>query len=88
MMAIRLAVKAAVDRCEHIDGIFHAAGMEMSQFIPKKERNAFELVVDVKVKGLRNLLAATEDRDYRYIFTFSSVTARFGRRGGRAEMAI
>jgi hypothetical protein len=75
------AVKAAVDKCERIDGIFHAAGMEMSQFIPKKERKAFELVVDVKVKGLRNLLAATKDRDYRYMFTFSSVTARFGNQG-------
>ncbi|MDZ7664000.1 MAG: beta-ketoacyl synthase N-terminal-like domain-containing protein [Desulfotignum sp.] len=75
------AVKAAVDACERIDGIFHAAGMEMSQFIPKKERKAFELVVDVKVKGLRNLLAATKDRDYRYMFTFSSVTARFGNQG-------
>jgi hypothetical protein len=75
------AVKAAVDRCDRIDGIFHAAGMEMSQFIPKKERKAFELVVDVKVKGLRNLLAAAKDRDYRYLFTFSSVTARFGNQG-------
>ncbi|MCF8074863.1 MAG: SDR family NAD(P)-dependent oxidoreductase, partial [Desulfotignum sp.] len=75
------AVKAAVDQCERIDGIFHAAGMEMSQFIPKKERNAFELVVDVKVKGMRNLLAAARDREYRYMFTFSSVTARFGNQG-------
>ncbi len=75
------AVKAAVEQCDRIDGIFHAAGMEMSQFIPKKERKAFELVVDVKVKGLRNLLAATRDRDYRYMFTFSSVTARFGNQG-------
>ncbi|MCP4673871.1 MAG: KR domain-containing protein, partial [Desulfobacula sp.] len=31
------AVKAAVDKYEKIDGIFHAAGMEMSQFIAKKE---------------------------------------------------
>ncbi|HSL60258.1 MAG TPA: beta-ketoacyl synthase N-terminal-like domain-containing protein, partial [Desulfotignum sp.] len=75
------AVKKAVDACEHIDGIFHAAGMEMSQFIPKKERKAFELVVDVKVKGMRNLLAAARNRDYRYFFTFSSVTARFGNQG-------
>ncbi len=37
--------------------------------------------MDVKVKGLRNLLAAAEDRDYRYMFTFSSVTARFGNQG-------
>jgi 3-oxoacyl-(acyl-carrier-protein) synthase/acyl carrier protein/NAD(P)-dependent dehydrogenase (short-subunit alcohol dehydrogenase family) len=75
------AVKAAMDRHDKIDGIFHAAGMEMSQFIPKKELWAFELVVDVKVKGLRNLLAAAEGRDYRYFFTFSSVTARFGNEG-------
>jgi acyl transferase domain-containing protein/NAD(P)H-dependent flavin oxidoreductase YrpB (nitropropane dioxygenase family)/acyl carrier protein/NAD(P)-dependent dehydrogenase (short-subunit alcohol dehydrogenase family) len=75
------AVKKAVDACERIDGIFHAAGMEMSQFIPKKERTAFERVVDVKVKGLRHLLAAAKEREYRYFFTFSSVTARFGNQG-------
>ncbi|WDP92222.1 MAG: acyltransferase domain-containing protein [Desulfobacter sp.] len=75
------AVKKAVDSCERIDGIFHAAGMEMSQFIPKKELWSFELVVDVKVKGMRNLLRATKDLDYKYFFTFSSVTARFGNQG-------
>jgi len=75
------AVKKAVDACDRIDGIFHAAGMEMSQFIPKKELWSFELVVDVKVKGMRNLLRATRDREYKYFFTFSSVTARFGNQG-------
>jgi len=53
----------------------------MSQFIAKKELWSFELVVDVKVKGMQNLLKATEDRDYKYFFTFSSVTARFGNEG-------
>ncbi|MBU0973189.1 MAG: acyltransferase domain-containing protein, partial [Proteobacteria bacterium] len=75
------AVKKAVDSCDRIDGIFHAAGMEMSQFIPKKERWSFELVVDVKVKGMRNLLEAARKREYKYFFTFSSVTARFGNQG-------
>ncbi|MEH0020268.1 MAG: beta-ketoacyl synthase N-terminal-like domain-containing protein [Desulfobacter sp.] len=75
------AVEKAVASCDRIDGIFHAAGMEMSQFIPKKELWSFELVVDVKVKGMRNLLRATRDRDYKYFFTFSSVTARFGNQG-------
>ncbi|MCD4742487.1 MAG: KR domain-containing protein, partial [Desulfobacteraceae bacterium] len=75
------AVKNAVDKYDKIDGIFHAAGMEMSQFIPKKELWSFELVVDVKVKGMRNLLKATEERNYKYFFTFSSVTARFGNEG-------
>jgi len=75
------AVKKAVDKYDKIDGIFHAAGMEMSQFIPKKELRAFELVVDVKVKGIQNLLKAAQGRDYKYFFTFSSVTARFGNEG-------
>ena len=75
------AVKAAVDKYDRIDGIFHAAGMEMSQFIAKKELWSFELVVDVKVKGMRNLLSAFKDRSYKYFFTFSSVTARFGNEG-------
>ncbi len=75
------AVKAAVDAHEGIDGIFHAAGMEMSQFIPKKQLWSFELVVDVKVKGMLNLIEAFKDREYRYFFTFSSVTARFGNEG-------
>ena len=75
------AVKKTVDTYDKIDGIFHAAGMEMSQFIAKKELWSFELVVDVKVKGMQNLLKATEKRDYKYFFTFSSVTARFGNEG-------
>jgi len=75
------AVKAACDKYDKIDGIFHAAGMEMSQFIPKKELWSFERVVDVKVKGMINLLQAFKDREYKYFFTFSSVTARFGNEG-------
>ena len=75
------AVTAAVNKYDKIDGVFHAAGMEMSQFIAKKELWSFELVVDVKVKGMRNLLQALKDREYKYFFTFSSVTARFGNEG-------
>ncbi|MCP3874205.1 MAG: KR domain-containing protein, partial [Desulfobacteraceae bacterium] len=75
------AVKAVVDKYDKIDGVFHAAGMEMSQFIAKKELWSFELVVDVKVKGMRNLLNAFKEREYKYFFTFSSVTARFGNEG-------
>ncbi|MCG8688444.1 MAG: phosphopantetheine-binding protein, partial [Desulfobacterales bacterium] len=75
------AVQKAVEAAGHFDGIFHAAGMEMSQFIPKKELWSFELVVDVKVKGMRNLLRAAQKKDYKYFFTFSSVTARFGNQG-------
>jgi len=53
----------------------------MSQFIPKKELWAFEQVVDVKIKGVDNLIQAFKGREYRYFFAFSSVTARFGNEG-------
>lgn len=75
------AVKKVIDKYDQIDGIVHAAGMEMSQFIAKKNLCDFERVVDVKVKGMRNLLDAFKDRAYKYFFTFSSVTARFGNEG-------
>ncbi len=74
-------VKAVVDKYDKIDGVFHAAGVEMSQFIPKKELWAFEQVVDVKIKGIDNLIQAFKGREYKYFFAFSSVTARFGNEG-------
>jgi malonyl CoA-acyl carrier protein transacylase len=75
------AVKQAVAEHDTIHGVIHAAGLEMSQFIPKKELNAFQRVVDVKVKGMLNLLSAMESREYGFFCTFSSVTARFGNEG-------
>ncbi|ACN16274.1 predicted polyketide synthase [Desulforapulum autotrophicum HRM2] len=74
-------VQRAIAAHERIDGVIHAAGVEMSQFIPKKTLTDFERVMDVKVKGMVNLLTAMADRDYRFFCTFSSVTARFGNEG-------
>ncbi|MDM8536847.1 beta-ketoacyl synthase N-terminal-like domain-containing protein [Desulfobacterales bacterium HSG17] len=74
-------VKAVVDKYDKIDGVFHAAGVEMSQFIPKKELWTFEQVVDVKIKGIDNLIQSFIGREYKYFFAFSSVTARFGNEG-------
>ncbi|MBI9088008.1 MAG: SDR family NAD(P)-dependent oxidoreductase [Desulfobacterium sp.] len=75
------AVNKAVASHDTIHGVIHAAGLEMSQFIPKKELNAFQRVVDVKVKGMLNLLSAMASREYGFFCTFSSVTARFGNEG-------
>ncbi len=74
-------VQGAVATHDRIDGVIHAAGVEMSQFIPKKTLIDFERVMDVKVKGMVNLLTAMADRDYRFFCAFSSVTARFGNEG-------
>ena len=75
------AVAKAVKAVGKVDAVLHAAGVEMSQFIPKKEDWAFDLVTDVKIKGLANLLKAVEAKDLKCIMAFSSVTARFGNEG-------
>jgi malonyl CoA-acyl carrier protein transacylase/acyl carrier protein len=75
------AVEKAIAAHGKIDGVVHAAGLEESQFIPKKELKSFNRVFDTKIYGILNLLQAMQDRDYRFFVTFSSVTARFGNEG-------
>ncbi|MBN2771115.1 MAG: SDR family oxidoreductase, partial [Spirochaetes bacterium] len=74
-------VKQIVSSYDRIDGVLHAAGVEISQFLTKMDAWSFNMVFDVKVNGLRNLIDALKDMDYRYMMTFSSVTARFGNEG-------
>ena len=75
------AVAAALAKAGKLDGVLHAAGIEESQFIPKKTLASFDRVFDTKVFGLRNLLTALEGTPPRYLMTFSSVTARLGNEG-------
>ena len=75
------AVEQVVKKHRNISGVIHAAGLEESQFIEKKDLSSFNRVMDVKVKGLDHLLKAMKDRTYRFFITFSSVTARFGNEG-------
>jgi NAD(P)-dependent dehydrogenase (short-subunit alcohol dehydrogenase family)/acyl carrier protein len=75
------AVEQVIRKHKDISGVIHAAGVEESQFIEKKELASVNRVMDVKVKGLDNLLKAMKDRHYRFILAFSSVTARFGNEG-------
>jgi len=75
------AVAQVFERYDRIDGVIHAAGVEQSQFIPKKTQASFDLVFDTKVQGALNLLDALQGTDYRFFIAFSSVTARFGNEG-------
>ncbi len=75
------AVDQIVRKHRNISGVIHAAGVEESQFIEKKDLASVSRVMDVKVKGLDNLLKALKDRPCRYLIAFSSVTARFGNEG-------
>jgi acyl transferase domain-containing protein/NAD(P)H-dependent flavin oxidoreductase YrpB (nitropropane dioxygenase family)/acyl carrier protein/NAD(P)-dependent dehydrogenase (short-subunit alcohol dehydrogenase family) len=75
------AVEQVLRKHKNISGVIHAAGVEESQFIEKKDLASVNRVMDVKVKGLDNLLKAMKDRPYRFLIAFSSVTARFGNEG-------
>ncbi|MCP3953354.1 MAG: SDR family NAD(P)-dependent oxidoreductase, partial [Desulfobacterales bacterium] len=75
------AVAQVFTRYDRIDGVIHAAGVEQSQFIPKKSQASFDLVFSTKVQGALNLLDALQNMDYRFFIAFSSVTARFGNEG-------
>jgi acyl transferase domain-containing protein/NAD(P)-dependent dehydrogenase (short-subunit alcohol dehydrogenase family) len=65
----------------NIAGIIHGAGVLEDRLIIDKTEEQFERVYDTKVKGLKNLLAATRHDPLKYIVLFSSVAARLGNPG-------
>jgi malonyl CoA-acyl carrier protein transacylase/acyl carrier protein len=74
-------IKEIINGYDHIEGVLHAAGLEISQVLTKMDDKSFNLVFDTKVNGLLNIIDAMNGRDYKYLMTFSSVTARFGNEG-------
>ncbi len=82
------AVAAVVDeiRTAHgkVDVLLHAAGVEVSHFLPDKEPREFDLVFDVKCDGWFNVLHALGDLPLGATVVFSSVAGRFGN-GGQVD---
>ncbi len=79
------AVAAIVDQIREahgrIDVLLHAAGLEISKGLAKKDRAEFELVFGVKADGWFNLLKAAGDLPIGATVAFSSVAGRFGNAG-------
>ena len=79
------AVSVVVDavRRDHgpITGIIHGAGILEDRLILDKTVEQFEHVFDTKVRGLINLIDATNRDSLKYLVIFSSVAARFGNTG-------
>jgi NAD(P)-dependent dehydrogenase (short-subunit alcohol dehydrogenase family)/acyl carrier protein len=67
-----------------IDVLIHAAGVEISKPLPKKEPAEFDLVFGVKADGLFNLFKASADLPLGAVVVFSSVAGRFGN-GGQTD---
>ncbi len=87
--AVDIRDKAAVSQvckdirstCGPIRAVVHGAGVLQDRRIADKTAAQFELVFATKVKGLQNLLAATQNDALKYVVLFSSVAGRFGNQG-------
>jgi len=70
-----------VEESGRVDVLLHAAGLEISRPLPKKEPREFDLVFDVKVDGWFNLLRGLGDAPLGAAVVFSSIAGRFGNAG-------
>jgi acyl transferase domain-containing protein/acyl carrier protein len=82
--AVAAIVKDIADRHGKIDVLLHAAGLEISRFLPDKEPGEYDLVFGVKSDGWFNLLHAIGDLPLGATVGFSSVAGRFGN-GGQTD---
>ena len=82
--AVRAVIDAVLAASGRVDVLVHAAGIEISRFLPQKEPAEFDLVVDVKCDGWFNLTSALRGRPLKAVAVFSSIAGRFGN-GGQTD---
>ena len=82
------AVAVLVDQIgkEHgrIDVVIHAAGIEISRFLPDKSAQEFDLVFDVKAGGWFHLMKSARNLPIAATVVFTSIAGRFGN-GGQTD---
>jgi acyl transferase domain-containing protein/NADP-dependent 3-hydroxy acid dehydrogenase YdfG len=64
-----------------VRALIHGAGVIEDRLIADKTAEQFDHVFDTKIAGLRNLLIAISADELKHLVLFSSVSARFGRKG-------
>jgi NAD(P)-dependent dehydrogenase (short-subunit alcohol dehydrogenase family) len=82
--AVGTAVKGALKESGKVDVVLHAAGLEISHFLPDKPQAEYDLVFDVKAHGWLNLLAGFGAQQPSAAIVFSSIAGRFGN-GGQTD---
>jgi acyl transferase domain-containing protein len=78
------AVAQALAGVPRVDVLMHAAGLEVSHFLPDKTPAEFDLVFDVKADGWFHLLHALAGVPLAATVVFSSIAGRFGN-GGQTD---
>ena len=79
--AVTAAIGHGRQRFGSIDGVIHAAGVEISKDLSSKDRAQFDLVYGIKHDGWEALMAATSDDRLEFLAAFGSVAGRFGNLG-------
>jgi len=79
--AVATVMKTIAETNGRVDVLLHAAGLEISRSLPKKEPAEFELVFDVKSDGWFNLISNLGDMPLGAVVVFSSIAGRFGNAG-------
>ncbi|MHB8634297.1 MAG: SDR family NAD(P)-dependent oxidoreductase [Thermoplasmatota archaeon] len=85
-VASTAAVKGALQRIhsewgQGVDGVLHAAGVEISKDISAKDRAQFAQVFAAKADGWDALMAALAKDRVQFLVAFGSVAGRFGNLG-------
>lgn len=78
------AALAGVRSVGRADVLIHAAGIEISRFLPDKSPAEYERVLDVKASGWRNVMAGLSGVPLGAAVVFSSIAGRFGN-GGQTD---
>ncbi len=82
--ALSETMQAILAQHARIDVLVHAAGVEISHFLPDKPRSEFDLVFDVKSSAWHSMMRAIGDTPLGAAVVFSSVAGRFGN-GGQTD---
>ncbi|MFW2387674.1 MAG: SDR family NAD(P)-dependent oxidoreductase, partial [Polyangiales bacterium] len=82
--AVASAIETVREKSGRIDALVHAAGLEISHYLPDKKPAEFDLVFDVKANGWFHLLSAIGDMPLGAAVVFSSIAGRFGN-GGQTD---
>jgi NADP-dependent 3-hydroxy acid dehydrogenase YdfG len=80
-------IQSAVKKTGQISGVIHGAGNLADKLIENKSGSDFDIVVNTKIQGLKNIIKAVKPEQLDFLILFSSVAGFFGNIG-QADYAI
>jgi len=74
-------VHSAVKKLGPVTGVIHGAGNLADKLIENKSADDFDLVVNTKINGLKNIIQSLNPEALKFLVLFSSVAGFFGNTG-------